>query len=88
MTHIARPASASNPNTKTPPRNQSDGPGFPWSEGGAEGGGMSLWWLSFKGGTTIVVRAETLVHARLLAPADEALRAHLFDAGFRVSPRQ
>jgi hypothetical protein len=47
---------------------------------------MSLWWPSFKGGTTIVVRAETLVHARLLAAADEVLRAHLFDAGFRVDP--
>jgi hypothetical protein len=32
---------------------------------------MGLWWLSFKGGTTVIVRAETLVHARLLAAADE-----------------
>jgi hypothetical protein len=47
---------------------------------------MSLWWLSFKGGTTIIVRAETLVHARLLAVADRVVRAHLFDAGFRVDP--
>ncbi len=37
---------------------------------------MSLWWLSFQGGTTIIVRAETLVHARLLAVADEVVRAH------------
>jgi hypothetical protein len=47
---------------------------------------MSLWWLSFKGGTTVIVRAETLVHARLLAAADKVARAYLFDAGFRVDP--
>jgi hypothetical protein len=47
---------------------------------------MRLWWLSFKGGTTVVVRAETLVHARLLAAADKVARAHLFEAGFRVDP--
>jgi hypothetical protein len=45
---------------------------------------MGLWWLSFKGGTTVIVRAETLVHGRLLAAADEVARAYLFDAGFRV----
>jgi hypothetical protein len=47
---------------------------------------MSLWWLSFKSGTTVIVRAETLVHARLLAAADKVARAYLFDAGFRVDP--
>jgi hypothetical protein len=47
---------------------------------------MRLWWLSFKGGTTVIVRAETLVHARLLAAADKVARAYLFDAGFRVDP--
>jgi hypothetical protein len=47
---------------------------------------MSLWWLSFKGGATIIVRADTLVHARLLAAADEVARACLFEAGFRVDP--
>jgi hypothetical protein len=47
---------------------------------------MSLWWLSFKGGATIIVRAETLVHARLLAAADKVARAYLFDAGFQVDP--
>jgi hypothetical protein len=45
---------------------------------------MSLWWLSFKGDATIIVRAETLVHARLLAAADKVARAYLFDAGFQV----
>jgi hypothetical protein len=47
---------------------------------------MGLWWLSFKCGTAVIVRAETLVHARLLAAADEVARAYLFDAGFRVDP--
>jgi hypothetical protein len=47
---------------------------------------MRLWWLSFKGGAAAIVRAETLVHARLLAAADEVARAYLFDAGFQVDP--
>jgi hypothetical protein len=47
---------------------------------------MGLWWLSFKGGTTVIVRAETLVHGRVLAAADEVARACLFDSGFRVDP--
>jgi hypothetical protein len=47
---------------------------------------MALWWLSFKGGRAVIVRAETLVHARLLAAAEETPRAHLFDAGFQVDP--
>ena len=47
---------------------------------------MRMWWLSFKDGNTVIVRAETLVHARLLAAADEVARAHLFDAGFQVDP--
>jgi hypothetical protein len=47
---------------------------------------MRLWWLSFKDGTTVIVRAETLVHARLLVAADKVARAHLFDAGFKVDP--
>jgi hypothetical protein len=47
---------------------------------------MSLWWLSFKGDATIIVRAETLIHARLLAAAEKVARAYLFDAGFQVDP--
>jgi hypothetical protein len=53
----------------------------------AQGRQMSLWWLSFKGGRIVIVRAETLVHARLLAStAVEGVRAYLFDAGFQVDP--
>ena len=47
---------------------------------------MRLWWLSFKGGTAAILRAETLVHGRLLAAADKVARAYLFDAGFQVDP--
>ena len=47
---------------------------------------MGLWWLSFKGGTAVIMRAETLVHARLRAAADEVARAYLFDVGFQVDP--
>jgi hypothetical protein len=32
------------------------------------------------------MRAETLVHARLLAAANEGARAYLFDDGFLVDP--
>jgi hypothetical protein len=45
-----------------------------------------LWWLSFRGGTAVIVPAETLVHARLLAVANDLGRAYLFDDGFRVDP--
>jgi hypothetical protein len=47
---------------------------------------MRLWGLSFKGGRTVIVRAETLVHARLLAAANEGARAYLFEDGFVVDP--
>jgi hypothetical protein len=47
---------------------------------------MWLWCLSFKGGRTVIMRAETLVHARLLAAANEGARAYLFDDGFLVDP--
>src|SRR6516225_5288815 len=46
---------------------------------------MRLWWLSCKGGTAAIVRAETLVHARLLAAADKVAWAHL-TAAFRSIP--
>jgi hypothetical protein len=47
---------------------------------------MRLWCLSFKGGRVVIMRAETLVHARLLAAASEGARAYLFDNGFVVDP--
>jgi hypothetical protein len=45
-----------------------------------------LWCLTFKGGRIVIMRAETLVHARLLAAANEGARAYLFDDGFLVDP--
>jgi hypothetical protein len=48
---------------------------------------MRLWWLSFKGGKAVIMRAETLVHARLLAAADDVARAHLFVDGLLVDPQ-
>jgi hypothetical protein len=48
---------------------------------------MGLWWLSFRGGRAFIVQAETLVHARLLAAANEVARVYHFDDGFRVDPK-
>jgi hypothetical protein len=47
---------------------------------------MGLWWLSFRGGTAVIMRAETLVHARLLAAVKEPRRASFFDDGFPFDP--
>jgi hypothetical protein len=47
---------------------------------------MRLWWLSFRGGTAVIMQAETLAHARLLAAVEELRRASLFDNGFPVDP--
>ena len=38
-----------------------------------------MWWLSFNGGATVIVRADTLVHARLLAAVDEVARRQAAD---------
>jgi hypothetical protein len=47
---------------------------------------MRLWWLSFRGGAAVIMRAESLAHARLLAVVRDLGRAFLFDDGFRVDP--
>jgi hypothetical protein len=47
---------------------------------------MRLWWLSFRGGTAVIMQAETLAHARLLAAVKELRHASLFDNGFPVDP--
>jgi hypothetical protein len=47
---------------------------------------MRLWWLSFRGGADVIMRAETLAHARLLAAVKEPRGASLFDNGFPVDP--
>jgi hypothetical protein len=47
---------------------------------------MRLWWLSFRGGTAVIMQAETLAHARVLAAVEELRRASLFENGFPVDP--
>jgi hypothetical protein len=47
---------------------------------------MRLWWLSFTGGTAVILAAETLVHARLLAAMNELGRASRLVNGIPVDP--
>jgi hypothetical protein len=36
---------------------------------------MTLWWLSFRDGSAVIIEAESLAHARLLAVANDLGRA-------------
>ena len=48
---------------------------------------MGLWLLSFiQREVAVIVEAETLAHARLLAAANQICRASLFDEGFAIKP--
>jgi hypothetical protein len=48
---------------------------------------MGLWLLSFtEREVAMIVEAETLAHARLLAAANHVCRASLFDEGFAIKP--
>jgi hypothetical protein len=48
---------------------------------------MGLWLLSFtERAVAVIVEAETLAHARLLAAANQVCRASLFDEGFAIKP--
>jgi hypothetical protein len=48
---------------------------------------MGLWLLSFTGGgIAVIMRAESLSHARLLAAAHGFCRASLFDEGYAIDP--
>jgi hypothetical protein len=48
---------------------------------------MELWLLSFTGkGIAVIIRAESLSHARLLAAAHGFCRASLFDEGYAIDP--
>jgi hypothetical protein len=56
---------------------------------GTGGSSMGLWLLSFTGRcNAAVVRAESLIQARLLAVADGIGRASHFDEGFAIDPEQ
>jgi hypothetical protein len=48
---------------------------------------MGLWLLSFtEREVAVIMEAETLAHARLLAAANEVCRASLFDEGWAIKP--
>jgi hypothetical protein len=48
---------------------------------------MGLWLLSFtEREVAVIVAAETLAHARLLAAANQVCRASLFDEGWAIKP--
>jgi hypothetical protein len=48
---------------------------------------MGLWLLSFtEREVAMIVEAETLTHARLLAAANQVCRASLFDEGWAIEP--
>jgi hypothetical protein len=48
---------------------------------------MGLWLLSFtQREVAVIVEAETLAHARLLAAANQICRASLFDEGVPIKP--
>ena len=48
---------------------------------------MGLWLLSFtEREVSVIVEAETLTHARLLAAKDQVCRASLFDEGWAIKP--
>ncbi len=48
---------------------------------------MELWLLSFRGeGAAVIVEAESLTHARLVAVAKDLCRPSLFDEGYAVDP--
>jgi hypothetical protein len=48
---------------------------------------MGLWLLSFtQREVAVIVEAETLTHARLVAAANQVCRASLFDEGFPIKP--
>jgi hypothetical protein len=47
---------------------------------------MTLWWLAFRGGSAVIVEGESIVHARVLAVANELGRASQFDDGYAIDP--
>jgi hypothetical protein len=48
---------------------------------------MGLWLLSFtRREVAVIVEAETLTHARLLAAANQVCRASLFDEAWPIKP--
>jgi hypothetical protein len=46
---------------------------------------MPMWWLSFRGGTVVIVTAASLAHARLLAAIEFDHASH-FVEGYPIDP--
>jgi len=47
---------------------------------------MTMWWLSFRHGGVVVIKASSLVHARLLAAQNGLGRASHFVEGYFIDP--
>ena len=45
---------------------------------------LTLWWLEFLGGRTVIIEGESLAHARVLATVNEFGRASQFIDGYAV----
>jgi hypothetical protein len=45
-----------------------------------------FWWLSLRGGSAVIVEAESLTHARLLAVVNDMGRASHFTDGYSIDP--
>jgi hypothetical protein len=45
-----------------------------------------FWWLSLRGGSAVIVEAESMTHARLLAVVNDFGRASHFTDGYPIDP--
>jgi hypothetical protein len=45
-----------------------------------------FWWLSLRGGSAVIVEAESMAHARLLAVVNDMGRASHFTDGYPIDP--
>ena len=45
-----------------------------------------MWWISFRDGTAVVIKASSLAHARMLAAVHEIGRVAQFAGGYPLSP--
>jgi hypothetical protein len=45
-----------------------------------------FWWLSLRGGSAVIVEAESMTHARLLAVVNDMGRASHFTDGYPIDP--
>jgi hypothetical protein len=45
-----------------------------------------FWWLSLRGGSAVIIEAESMAHARLLAVVNDIGRASHFTDGYPIDP--